>query len=178
MADGQWRGDRGFLTFASAADEADFLAAATASIELHAPWVTAPTTPDAYSEHVAHFSADDQFGYVVRRNDNGALVGAIDIGNAVWRALCSAYLGYFVFEGHQRQGLMAEAVAGAVELAFTQLGLHRLEANIQPDNHASRALIENVGFRLEGYSPRYLKIGGEWQDHERWALTIEEWADS
>ncbi len=59
--------------------------------------------------------------------------------------------------------------------AFEELGLHRLEANIQPDNLKSINLVKNNGFKKEGVSPRYLKINGEWRDHERWAITYEDW---
>ena len=65
---------------------------------------------------------------------------------------------------------MTEALGSAISYAFGELGLHRLEANIQPANHASIALVRRLGFQNEGYSPRYLRINGEWQDHERWAL--------
>jgi ribosomal-protein-alanine N-acetyltransferase len=170
-----WQGDRVRLVLPTLADESEFIAAAIASKNLHSPWVIAPDNPKTFSAHIDHFAKEDQYGFLVRANSNNALVGVVDIGDAVYRALCSAYLGYFVFAGFERQGLMAEAVTGAVDLAFSKLRLHRLEANIQPDNHASRALIESVGFRLEGFSPRYLRVGEEWQDHERWAMTVEEW---
>lgn len=65
---------------------------------------------------------------------------------------------------------MTEALQLASRYAFTEVGLHRLEANIQPPNRASIALVRRSGFRKEGYSPQYLRIGGEWRDHERWAL--------
>jgi ribosomal-protein-alanine N-acetyltransferase len=59
--------------------------------------------------------------------------------------------------------------------AFLNLRLHRVEANIQPDNHPSIALAKGAGFHREGFSPRYLKIGGRWRDHERWAILAEDW---
>jgi len=70
---------------------------------------------------------------------------------------------------------MRKALPQVVSRAFRDYGLHRLEANIQPDNEISRRLVTALGFRLEGYSPRYLKIRGRWRDHERWAITTESW---
>jgi ribosomal-protein-alanine N-acetyltransferase len=99
----------------------------------------------------------------------GALVGCINLTNVVMGSLCSGYLGYFAFAGHQGQGLMTEGLQAVVRHAFGPLGLHRVEANIQPGNAASLALAKRCGFACEGFSPRYLKIKGRWRDHERWA---------
>ena len=66
---------------------------------------------------------------------------------------------------------MEAGLRAMIREAFVPLGLHRLEANIQPENARSIALAKRVGFRLEGLSPGYLKIRGRWRDHERWAIT-------
>jgi len=68
---------------------------------------------------------------------------------------------------------MKEGLSQVIRHAFDQLGLHRLEANIQPGNLASIALAQSTGFQYEGFSPRYLKISGEWCDHERWAVLAD-----
>jgi ribosomal-protein-alanine N-acetyltransferase len=85
----------------------------------------------------------------------------------------SAYLGYYGMSNFARTGLMTEALRAAVAYAFSELGLHRVEANIQPGNTASTALVRRLGFKQEGLSPRYLRINGEWRDHERWALLAD-----
>ena len=69
---------------------------------------------------------------------------------------------------------MTQAVKMAANYAFDEIGLHRLEANIQPENLSSIALVRRVGFLQEGFSPRYLRIGGVWRDHERWALLVDQ----
>jgi ribosomal-protein-alanine N-acetyltransferase len=70
---------------------------------------------------------------------------------------------------------MTEAMRLLLRHAFTKLKLHRIEANIQPENQASIALVKRAGFVREGYSRRYLKICGRWRDHERWAILVEDW---
>ena len=114
--------------------------------------------------------APANFGFIIRRRDNGSLVGYAGITNVVRGPLQSAYLGYYVFRGHERQGLMTEGLRMVVRCAFGKLRLHRLEANIQPDNVASLSLAKACGFCREGFSPRYLKIRSRWRDHERWAI--------
>jgi ribosomal-protein-alanine N-acetyltransferase len=70
---------------------------------------------------------------------------------------------------------MTEAVAEVLTRSFTVLELHRIEANVQPVNTASIAVLQRNGFTKEGFSRRYLKIGGRWRDHERWAIIKEDW---
>jgi ribosomal-protein-alanine N-acetyltransferase len=99
----------------------------------------------------------------------------INVSEIVRGALRSAYLGYYGFAPYLGHGYMSEGMTLALRWAFGALRLHRLEANIQPGNRASLRLARRLGFRREGFSPRYLKIAGRWRDHERWALLAEEW---
>ena len=82
-------------------------------------------------------------------------------------------MGYYVGAPFASRGHLTEGVGLALRHAFGRLRLHRIEANIQPENEASRRVAARNGFRLEGYSPRYLKIGGRWRDHERWAALAD-----
>ena len=104
----------------------------------------------------------------------GALVGQVSINNIVRGAFQSATLGYWIGAEFAGKGYMTEALALAVEHAFDALKLHRVEANIIPRNAPSIGLVKKLGFRYEGTAARYLKIAGQWQDHERWALTVED----
>ena len=108
--------------------------------------------------------------------DGGDLVGIFTVSQIVRGYFQSAYLGYYASARHAGKGLMGEAMALVLDHAFGPLSLHRLEANIQPGNAPSIALARGAGFRLEGFSPRYLLIGGRWRDHERYAITADEHA--
>ena len=112
---------------------------------------------------------------LICRLEDEAVLGAININEIVRGPAQSAFLGYWIGAPYARQGYMTEALQLALHHAFKVLGLHRVEANIMPANRASIALVKRAGFRHEGYSPRYLKIAGRWADHERWALTVEDW---
>ncbi|MGQ3053417.1 MAG: GNAT family N-acetyltransferase [Roseateles sp.] len=151
----------------TAADEAAFTAAARASRRLHHPWVQPPRANDGFARYLTRLDGIAHHGFVV--DVSGELAGAINLTNVVMGALCSGYLGYYAFAGFEGRGLMTQALNDVVRHAFRHLGLHRIEANIQPDNAASIALARRCGFQLEGYSPKYLKIAGRWRDHERWA---------
>src|SRR5439155_15351959 len=92
--------------------------------------------------------------------------------------LQSAFLGYGGVAALSGQGYMSEGLRLLLRHVFEELRLHRIEANIQPDNERSLALVRRAGFVREGYSERYLRIGGRWRDHERWAIRIEQWQDN
>lgn len=146
-----------------------------ASIALHEPWVYPCRDEVGFHAYLKNCGTERAVGLVARERSSGRIAGVVNISEIVRGFFQSAYLGYYGVAGMNGRGLMGEAVALAVTHAFKDLGLHRLEANIQPGNKPSRALVERLGFRQEGYSPRYLKIGGEWRDHERWAILSEDW---
>jgi ribosomal-protein-alanine N-acetyltransferase len=164
-----WRGPHVELRSPRPGDEAAFLAAVAASRSLHHPWVAPPATPEAWAQHVARYHRGDQFGYLAWAHD-GTLAGVVNVNDVVWGASRSATLGWYAFAGATGRGLMTEALGGVLAVAFDDLGLHRLEANIQPGNEPSRRLAQRCGFVLEGLSRDYLFVDGRWRDHERWAL--------
>lgn len=150
-----------------------FVAAVARSQALHKPWISAPGTPAKFRAYLQRCSTPENQAFAVCRRDDGALVGVINVTNIVRGFFQSAYLGYYAFAGHHGQGLMKEGLRALVRHAFGPMKLHRLEANIQPGNAPSIALVKACGFRNEGFSPRYLKVRGRWRDHERWAITAD-----
>ncbi|MCY1061174.1 GNAT family protein [Nannocystis sp. SCPEA4] len=155
-------------------DESEYLDAVHASRELHDPWMAPPASSVAFSAYLARLREPTHTGFLLRAE--GRLVGVVNINNIVMGAFRSGHLGYFAFTGSEGRGYMTEGLRLVVDAAFGELGLHRLEANIQPGNVRSIALVRRLGFMREGFSPRYLFIAGEWRDHERWAITAEDWS--
>ena len=151
-------------------DQREFLAAARASRTLHHPWLVPPSTPAQFRAFVERMERPENFSFLVCRKDTGKTAGVINVTNIVLGTFRSAYLGYYAFSGHEGQGFLRDGLQSVVRHAFTTLKLHRLEANIQPQNIRSIELAKACGFLQEGYSPRYLKIGNRWRDHERWAI--------
>jgi ribosomal-protein-alanine N-acetyltransferase len=156
----------------TADDGEAFVAAMRASRKLHGRWLSPPTDHDAYLAYLAQMS-ERKFIYLGCRRDDGAIVGYAAVSEIVRGGLQSAFLGYGGVAAHTGRGYMTELIQLVITEAFTTLGLHRLEANIQPGNVPSIALAERCGFEKEGFSPRYLKINGRWRDHERWAIRAD-----
>ncbi len=156
-------------------DEREFVAVMRASRAFHRPWATAPTDSDRFATYLADSRRSDFEALLVCRSQDDAIVGFFNLSHITRGLLQSAFLGYAVAERYAAQGYMREGLELVLRHAFLTLRLHRVEANIQPENKASIALARGAGFRREGFSPRYLKIGGRWRDHERWALLVDEW---
>lgn len=154
--------------------QSEFLAAVKKSKALHGAWVAAPRTATAFRAYLKRIRNKSHLGYWAVTED-GQLAGVINVNEIVRGAFCSGYLGFYAFVPYDGKGYMTRGLAAVLTDLFRVHGLHRVEANIQPSNNDSRALVQRLGFRLEGFSPRYLKIAGRWRDHERWALTVEDW---
>ncbi|MCF3962554.1 GNAT family N-acetyltransferase [Streptomyces fuscigenes] len=167
-------GERTFIRHFRPEDAEEFTAAARASRDLHRPWLFPPDRPEAYATYTARLLHDnDRAGHLVCSRFDGRIAGFININNIVHGALRGGALGYGVFAHAAGQGLMSEGLRLVMAHAFGPLGLHRLEAAVQPKNAGSIGLVRRAGFRLEGFSPDFLFIDGAWRDHERWAITSD-----
>ena len=168
------RGERVFLRYPTGDDEDAFLRAVAASRELHLPWTFLPETAEGFRALLDRTrDPADQLLLICLLQD-GSPAGVAHLGQIVLGDFRSAYLGYSALVPHEGRGLMREGLTLVLRHAFETIGLHRVEANVQPDNARSIALVERLGFRREGYSPRYLRIGGEWRDHVRYAILAED----
>lgn len=163
------------LEIPSVKRELEFLERVRASKKLHGSWLQAPHTAPQFRAFVAR-SRDERFAsFFVCTAQSSELAGVVNLNEIVRGLFQSAYLGYYAFEPFAGAGYMSEGLGLVLDEAFGRLDLHRLEANVQPGNTSSIRLVSGLGFRLEGRSPRYLKIAGRWRDHERWAILRDEW---
>ena len=154
-------------------DAAELFAAIAGSRELHLLWVDPPASVDELRASLAQ-PPDARVTYGLR-TDAGDLAGVVNLTAIIRGPFQSCFLSYYALEPFQGRGLMRAGLAQVLDLAFGEHELHRVEANVQPGNVRSARLVRSLGFRLEGHSPRYLRIGGEWRDHDHYALTAEEW---
>lgn len=152
----------------------DFLRAVRRSRALHRGWVSPPHDRDAFDRYVGSLRRENREGFLVVTPADD-IAGVINVSEIVRGHFHSAYLGYYAFEPCAGQGFMRQGLDLVIRHCFGKLRLHRLEANIQPENVRSIALVKSLGFACEGFSPRYLKIGTRWRDHQRWALLVEDW---
>ncbi len=173
-----YTGKRVYLRRPAPGDCEEFLSAMRASRSLHSNFVFQRITPDYYAQLLRRGRQQNCERHFVCRNDDDVIVGQVNLNEIVRGFTQSAYIGYYGFEPHTRQGYMAEGITLVISRAFHQLKLHRVEAGIQPNNSRSIALVKRLGFRYEGTATRLIKLGGRWRDHQRWAILAEEWHPS
>ena len=152
-------------------DQSEFLDLVAASAGLHHPWMSLPATPQQFQAHLMRYQRSGEESLLICVRDTGAIAGVANINSIIRGRFQNGSLAYAAFAPTAGQGYMSEGLALVLRHAFQDLRLHRLEANIQPGNHASLKLVQRLGFRREGYSPEMLFIDGAWRDHERWAIT-------
>jgi [ribosomal protein S5]-alanine N-acetyltransferase len=167
-------GERTFLRRGRERDASEFVELMRASVELHQPWSFPPTDSNDFRALVERGRGDDFELLLLCRRGDDTIIGFFNLSQIFRGPFMNAYLGYAIGQPYAGQGYMSEGIELVLQHAFGSMGLHRIEANIQPNNAASVALARRAGFRLEGFSPRYLKIDGHWRDHERWAIVAED----
>jgi ribosomal-protein-alanine N-acetyltransferase len=155
----------------TARDQDEFLDLTTASADLYGARMPLPTTPEAFQAFHARFDHVTTQGLLICLRETGAIAGTVNLNSIIRGRFQNASLGYAAFAPTAGRGYMTEGLGLVIRYAFERLRLHRLEAQIQPGNHASLKLVQRLGFRYEGTSPDLLYIAGAWRDHERWALT-------
>lgn len=160
----------------SARYQEEFIEKAAMSRTFHGPWVQPPRSKPEFQSYlkICQRKTNEAFWLLHSKH---SLVGVVNVSEIVRGCFQSAYLGYFLFEFAAGQGHMTAGLRMVLDRSFGHLGLHRLEANVQPENLRSIQLIRRLGFQKEGFSPRYLRIDGEWRDHERWAILADDWFD-
>ncbi len=150
-----------------------FIKAMQHSSALHHPWVNPAKTLADYKNYIEHYQKPNQNANLLIANSH-EIIGVFNLSEIVMGCFQNAYLGFFAVSGFEGRGLMSQGLKLVMQKAFTELNLHRLEANIQSENLSSIQLIKANGFRHEGFSPRYLLIENAWRDHERFAITKED----
>ncbi|MFC5906816.1 GNAT family N-acetyltransferase [Streptacidiphilus monticola] len=154
-----------------------YRAAVTRSREHIGEWN--PYEPEGLPDLV-HRQGETLRTFLILDREDGGLVGSCNVANIVRGRFCNGALGYTSYVPYAGTGRMTEGLQLVVDTCFRArerggLGLHRLEINVRPENKRSLAMVERLGFRHEGFSPRMLFLDNAWRDHERFALTVEEW---
>jgi [ribosomal protein S5]-alanine N-acetyltransferase len=140
------------------------------------PWVTPAATPEAYERYLQLSRRKSMCACLVCRSEDSGIMGVCSLSQIFLGNLQHAFLSYWIGARFSGQGYMTEALDLLLSHAFETLRLHRIEADIQPENVHSKALAARIGFRMVGFVPRYLKVAGRWKDHERWTIGRKEWA--
>lgn len=148
------------------------------SREFYKGLVNPPDTIEKFTAYVESNDSETNECFVICRISDDKIVGSITLSQIFRKAFQNCYLGYALGVKYVGNGFMTEAVNLILRYAFKNLKLHRIEANVQPENLPSIAVLMRCGFTKEGFSRKYLKIKGKWRDHERFAIIKEDWRNN
>lgn len=154
-------------------DKEQFLFAMQRSQSLHHPWMKAPLTSQEFDDFFQRHQQPNQKSLIALTSDH--MIGVFNITEIVRGVFQNAFLGFCAAAEFSGKGYMSASLKIVLKQVFEEMQLHRLEANIQPENIRSIQLVKKNGFRYEGFSPRYLKINGAWRGCEHWAITVEDY---
>lgn len=146
------------------------------------PWeATNPSGPNSFDIRsqirglIRQMDAEQGLPFVIEVD--GEIVGQLNVANINYGSVSSAVIGYWVAPEVAGRGVVPTSVALVTDYLFKIIGLHRVEADIRPENAASLRVVEKLGFRYEGLKERYIHINGAWRDHYVFAITQEEVPD-
>ncbi len=171
------KGKTVYLRYPKMDDLDEFSELNKTSINFHKGLANPPKDRKSYIEFFAKNERPENENFFICLVETDEIAGSIGLSQIFRGGFQNAYLGYQVGENFAGKGFASEAIFLIVKFAFEELKLHRVEANIQPHNLASIAVVKKNGFSKEGFSPKYLNIDDIWRDHERWAILNENWSN-
>ncbi len=169
------KGEKVYLRRPTPEDFPEFTTKSKTSRKFHKNLVSPSIDRRGFDKYLKRNEYDTDECFLICRNTDDAIVGTINLSQIFRKSFQNAYVGYLLFDKFTGFGFMTEAVELVLNFPFRTLKLHRVEANVQPENTASIAVLQRTNFTKEGFSRKYLKIGGRWRDHERWAIIVENW---
>lgn len=169
------KGKKVFLRRLTGDDFAELTDLNKSSKDFHKGLANPPKDRKSFDKYLARNKNPNDELFVICLNKDNAIAGAISLSQIVRGGFQSCFMGYYLGEQHSGKGLITEAIKLIMNFAFKELKLHRIEANIQPHNLPSIAVVKKNGFVKEGFSKNYLRVDGKWCDHERWAIIFEDW---
>lgn len=168
-------GEKVFLRYPKDKDFKEFTKLNKESVDFHKGLVNPPLNQKTFSEYLAKNELPENECFLICSVETDEIAGAINLSQIFRGGFQNAYLGYYLGERFAGKGFATEAIKLIISFAFEKLNLHRIEANIQPQNLASIKVVKKNGFVKEGFSLKYLQVDGIWCDHERWAILNKNW---
>ena len=168
------KGKKVFLRQPKREDLKEFASLAKTGAKFHKNLVNPPKDKESFYEYFLRNEKPENSCFLICCFEGEKTAGTVNLSHIFGGDFQNAYLGYYLFVDFTEKGLMTEAIELILKCAFETLKLHRIEANVQPENKDSIAVLQRKRFTKEGFSRKCLKIGGHWRKHQRWAVLVED----